>query len=47
MLTKSKPEVAKQMLKQAQQDINARWKLYEYLAARKGDSEKNGDGGAK
>ncbi len=35
MLTKSKPEDAKQLLKEAQQDVNARWRLYEYLAARK------------
>ncbi len=47
MLTKSRPGVAKQVLKEAQQDINARWKLYEYLAARNGDSEKSGDGGEK
>ncbi len=35
MLTKSKPEDAKRLLQEAQDDVNARWKLYEYLAARK------------
>jgi len=35
MLSKSKPEDAKRVLKEAQEDVNARWKLYEYLAARK------------
>ncbi|PSM48848.1 pyruvate:ferredoxin (flavodoxin) oxidoreductase [Chroococcidiopsis sp. CCALA 051] len=34
MLTKSKPEAAKQFLAETQQDVNARWRLYEYLAAR-------------
>ena len=37
MLSKSKPEDAKRLLKEAQDDVDARWKLYEYLAARKGD----------
>ena len=35
MLSKSNPEDAKRFLKEAQEDVNARWKLYEYLAARK------------
>jgi pyruvate-ferredoxin/flavodoxin oxidoreductase len=35
MLTKSRPEDAKRLLQEAQDDVNARWKLYEYLAARK------------
>jgi pyruvate-ferredoxin/flavodoxin oxidoreductase len=35
MLTKSKPENAKELWKQAQQDIEARYRLYEYLAQRK------------
>jgi pyruvate-ferredoxin/flavodoxin oxidoreductase len=35
MLSKSKPEDAKRFLKEAQEDVNTRWKLYEYLAARK------------
>jgi pyruvate-ferredoxin/flavodoxin oxidoreductase len=34
MLTKSQPEVAKQLLEEAQQDINRRWQMYQYLAAR-------------
>jgi pyruvate-ferredoxin/flavodoxin oxidoreductase len=37
MLTKSKPEEAKHLLKAAQEDVNTRWKLYEYLAARGGN----------
>jgi pyruvate-ferredoxin/flavodoxin oxidoreductase len=35
MLTKSKPADAKRLLQEAQDDVNARWHLYEYLAARK------------
>jgi pyruvate-ferredoxin/flavodoxin oxidoreductase len=35
MLTKSHPEDAKRLLKEAQDDVNERWKFYEYLAARK------------
>jgi pyruvate-ferredoxin/flavodoxin oxidoreductase len=35
MLTKSKPEDAKELWKQAQQDVEARFRLYEYLAQRK------------
>ncbi len=43
MLTKSKPEEAKRLLQEAQDDVNARWKLYEYLAARKrADAEWHG-----
>ncbi len=34
MLTKSKPEVAKRLLEEAQSEVDARWKMYEYLAAR-------------
>jgi pyruvate-ferredoxin/flavodoxin oxidoreductase len=34
MLTKSNPDDAKRLLQEAQDDVNARWKLYEYLAAR-------------
>jgi pyruvate-ferredoxin/flavodoxin oxidoreductase len=33
MLTHSKPEVASDLLVKAQQDVNARWKLYERMAA--------------
>ncbi|MEG3438053.1 pyruvate:ferredoxin (flavodoxin) oxidoreductase [Pannus brasiliensis CCIBt3594] len=34
MLAASKPEVAKQLLKEAQADVNTRWQMYEYLASR-------------
>ncbi|MDB9376789.1 pyruvate:ferredoxin (flavodoxin) oxidoreductase, partial [Nodularia sphaerocarpa] len=34
MLTKSKPEVAKHLLAQAQAEVNARWQMYQYLAER-------------
>jgi pyruvate-ferredoxin/flavodoxin oxidoreductase len=33
MLTKSNPEVAKQLLQKAQENVYRRWKLYEHLAA--------------
>lgn len=35
MLKKSKPAEAKRLLKEAQEDVNSRWQLYEYLANRK------------
>ncbi|HNQ87134.1 MAG TPA: pyruvate:ferredoxin (flavodoxin) oxidoreductase [Verrucomicrobiota bacterium] len=35
MLTKSKPEDAKRFFEQAQKDVEARWQLYAYMAARK------------
>ncbi|MBS1810926.1 MAG: pyruvate:ferredoxin (flavodoxin) oxidoreductase [Acidobacteria bacterium] len=35
MLTKSHPEDARQLLKEAQDDVYHRWHYYEYLAARK------------
>lgn len=35
MLAKSKPELAKHLLQAAQAEVDARWQLYEYLAARK------------
>jgi pyruvate-ferredoxin/flavodoxin oxidoreductase len=34
MLTKSNPEAAKQLLQEAQEDVNTRWQMYQYLAAR-------------
>jgi pyruvate-ferredoxin/flavodoxin oxidoreductase len=34
MLTKSKPADAKRLLKQAQEDVDQRWKMYEYLSSR-------------
>jgi pyruvate-ferredoxin/flavodoxin oxidoreductase len=35
MLTKSKPEEARRLLEEAQKDVQTRWRMYEYLAARK------------
>jgi pyruvate-ferredoxin/flavodoxin oxidoreductase len=35
MLTKSKPEDAKRLWAEAQRDVEARFRLYEYLAQRK------------
>lgn len=35
MLTKSKPEDAKRLWQEAQHDVEARYRLYEYLAQRK------------
>jgi pyruvate-ferredoxin/flavodoxin oxidoreductase len=35
MLTKSRPEEARRLFRQAQQDVQTRWRFYEYLAARK------------
>ncbi|MFQ5754154.1 MAG: hypothetical protein ACE5HI_19365, partial [bacterium] len=34
MLKKSNPAEARRLLKEAQQDVNLRWKFYQYLAAR-------------
>ncbi|MGJ5629264.1 pyruvate:ferredoxin (flavodoxin) oxidoreductase [Nostoc sp. CALU 1950] len=34
MLTKSKPDVAKNLLEQAQAEVDARWQMYQYLAKR-------------
>jgi pyruvate-ferredoxin/flavodoxin oxidoreductase len=34
MLTKSSPEKARQLLQEAQADVNIRWQMYQYLAAR-------------
>jgi pyruvate-ferredoxin/flavodoxin oxidoreductase len=41
MLTKTKPEVAKVLQKQAQQDVDDRWQMYQYLASQ---SPQNGNG---
>ncbi|MBI3999627.1 MAG: pyruvate:ferredoxin (flavodoxin) oxidoreductase, partial [Candidatus Omnitrophica bacterium] len=35
MLTKSKPEEAKRLMEEVQQDVYVRWQLYEYLSAYK------------
>jgi len=45
MLTKSRPDAAKQLFEQAQKDIDARWQLYSYLASREFAS--NGNGGSE
>lgn len=34
MLTRSKPEDAKRLVQEAQADVNTRWQMYQYLAAR-------------
>jgi pyruvate-ferredoxin/flavodoxin oxidoreductase len=34
MLTRSNPEDAKRLLKEAQSEVNTRWQMYQYLAAR-------------
>ncbi len=34
MLTKSKPDVAKHLLEQAQAEVDSRWQMYQYLAKR-------------
>ncbi|NES71991.1 MAG: pyruvate:ferredoxin (flavodoxin) oxidoreductase, partial [Okeania sp. SIO2D1] len=34
MLTKTKPEDAKRLLQEAQHDVDTRWQMYQYLAAR-------------
>jgi pyruvate-ferredoxin/flavodoxin oxidoreductase len=38
MLTKSKPEDAERLWKMAQTDVEQRYKMYEYMAARKTDA---------
>jgi pyruvate-ferredoxin/flavodoxin oxidoreductase len=44
MLTKSKPEDAKRLWAEAQKDVEARYRLYEYLSQRKfGEAVKAGD----
>ncbi|WP_017659271.1 pyruvate:ferredoxin (flavodoxin) oxidoreductase [Baaleninema simplex] len=47
MLTKTKPQDAKRLLQEAQADVDTRWKMYQYLAARPIDNGKikgNGNG---
>ncbi|MBE2271369.1 MAG: pyruvate:ferredoxin (flavodoxin) oxidoreductase [Anaerolinea sp.] len=44
MLELSKPEVARELFKRAQEDVHLRWAMYEYLANRKiGGSNGHGD----
>jgi pyruvate-ferredoxin/flavodoxin oxidoreductase len=38
MLTKSKPEEARRLLEEAQKDAQTRWRMYEYISARKPDA---------
>ncbi len=40
MLLKTRPHDARELFKKAQEDINSRWALYEYLAARGKETEK-------
>jgi pyruvate-ferredoxin/flavodoxin oxidoreductase len=41
MLTKSNPEEAKRLLKLAQQDLDNRWRIYEYMSKMPGHSDEN------
>lgn len=43
MLTRSQPEEAKRLMKLAQNDVNTRWAMYEYLAKRSLGGESNGN----
>jgi pyruvate-ferredoxin/flavodoxin oxidoreductase len=43
MLTLSKPEVAKELLALAQDDVMTRWHFYEYLASRQSATGNGGD----
>ncbi|MBI2880992.1 MAG: pyruvate:ferredoxin (flavodoxin) oxidoreductase [Candidatus Tectomicrobia bacterium] len=38
MLTKSHPDAAKRLAKEAQEEVNQRWALYQHLASRKSES---------
>jgi len=42
MLTRTKPEDAKRLLQEAQSDVNTRWQMYQYLAARHTNGKDNG-----
>ncbi len=44
MLRRSKPEDAKRLLEAAQLDVNTRWQMYQYLAARQLEKPANGNG---
>ncbi|MGK7940600.1 MAG: pyruvate:ferredoxin (flavodoxin) oxidoreductase [Crocosphaera sp.] len=46
MLARSKPDAAKKLLKEAQADVNTRWQMYQYLAARQLEIS-NGNGHRK
>ena len=45
MLELTKPEVASVLFEEAQEDVNTRWALYEYLASRTKGTNGNGQGG--
>jgi pyruvate-ferredoxin/flavodoxin oxidoreductase len=47
MLTKSKPEEAKELWKLAQHDVDVRYQMYEYLAQRKFETPAKGNHGAE
>ena len=47
MLLKSQPEEAKRLFKEVQQDVNSRWRFYEYLSTREVKTEKKGEGGGQ
>lgn len=44
MLTLSKPETAKALLQAAQEDVDTRWAMYEYLASRSYETNGNSNG---
>jgi pyruvate-ferredoxin/flavodoxin oxidoreductase len=44
MLTRSNPEDAKRLLKQAEEDVNTRWQMYQYLASRQPQINGHGNG---
>jgi pyruvate-ferredoxin/flavodoxin oxidoreductase len=44
MLKGSKPEQARRLLKEAQHDVDSRWEMYQYLAARSLVNQGNGKG---
>jgi pyruvate-ferredoxin/flavodoxin oxidoreductase len=44
MLTRTKPEAAKQLAELAQQDVDTRWQMYQYLASRQMQNGHNGHG---
>ncbi|NET35340.1 MAG: pyruvate:ferredoxin (flavodoxin) oxidoreductase [Cyanothece sp. SIO1E1] len=47
LLTRSQPDTAKQLLQAAQADVNTRWQLYQYLAARQSRGERQREQGSK
>jgi pyruvate-ferredoxin/flavodoxin oxidoreductase len=47
MLLKSQPAEAKHLFKEVQQDVNSRWRFYEYLSTRELKTEKRDEGGSQ